>query len=376
MAAFRGECRVSTQGDASEERAPEVTDLEPPDETHVVTLAGPPVPPQHRIYFYSGDDWEQFIREWATGLAEDYVQIKRLGGPNDKGVDVAAFKTKYGFEGAWDCFQGKHYAGALMLSDVVPEMVKIFIGVAAGHYVMPDCYGILAPRGCGPTLNRLLSQPTKLRSKFLEQIAPGATHVSALDEETAEAIRNLAGDADFAIFQSVEILDALEVHRRTPYFSARFGGPLPSRPVAGGPPEAISSEEARYVRKLFDVYAEQKPAVPVSEGSLSSHPQFGEHFQRQRISFYSAEALRLYARDSVPEGTFEALQGDIHGGVVEVAEAEFACGLDRLREVLTLSTQLDLRSHVLVSVSNVDDRKGICHQLANDDRLTWTDPTS
>lgn len=367
---------MSTQEDAPEERAPELTDLEPPDEMHVVSLAGPPVPPQHRIFFYSGDEWEQFIREWATGLAEDYVQIKRLGGPNDKGVDVAAFKTKYGFEGAWDCFQGKHYAGALMLSDVIPEIVKIFTGVVSGHYVMPDCYGILAPRGCGATLNRLLSQPTELRSEFLEKIAPGGTHVSALEHDTAEAIRTLARETDFAIFQSVEILEALEVHRRTPYYTARFGGPLPSRPAAGDPPKAIASEEARYVRKLFDVYAEQNPAVPLSEGLLSSHPEFGEHFRRQRISFYSAEALRLYARDSVPEGTFETLQGDIHGGVVEVAEAEHACGLDRLREVLTLSTQLDLSPHVLVSVSRLDDRKGICHQLANDDRLTWTDPTS
>jgi hypothetical protein len=36
----------------------------------------------------------------------------------------------------------------------------------------------------------------------------------------------------------------------------------------------------------------------------------------------SAEALRLYARDSVPEGTFQALQDDVHAGVVEVAESD------------------------------------------------------
>ena len=95
------------------------------------------------------------------------------------------------------------------------------------------------------------------------------------------------------------------------------------------------------------------------------------HFRRQRISFYNAEALRLYARDSVPEGTFEALQDDIHAGVVEIAESEHASGMDRLSEVLTASGQLDLSSHTLVSASRLDDRKGICHQLANEDRLTW-----
>ncbi|MDN4175847.1 hypothetical protein QWY28_23020 [Nocardioides sp. SOB77] len=332
--------------------------------------------PQQRIYFYSSDEWEMFIREWATGLAGDYVQIKRLGGPNDKGVDVAAFKTTDGFEGAWDCFQGKHYATSLTLSDAIPEMVKVFAGVVAGHYVMPDRYCFLAPRGCGATLNRLLSSPSQLRGEFLNRVEAGSTHVAGLTDGTVEAIRMLAAATDFSTFQSVEIVDALEIHRKTPYYTARFGGPLPSRPAVGLPPAELDDHETRYVRKLIDVYLEQEPADPLDEAALSSHPQFGQHFQRQRISFYSAEALRLYARDAVPEGTFEALQDDIHGGVIEVAEANHACGMDRLREVLTQSTQLDLSAHALVSVSRIEDRKGICHQLANEDRLAWTDQTS
>ena len=367
---------MSTNSDAPDGDAPELTELVPPTPLGAVSLMGPAVTPQQRIYFYSGDEWELFIREWATGLADSYIQIKRLGGSNDQGVDVAAFKTEDGFEGAWDCFQGKHYAVALTLSDAVPEMLKIFVGVVAGHYVMPDRYAFLAPRGCGPTLNRLLSKPTKLREDFLKQLEVGSTHISGLAADTVEAIRALAAETDFSTFQSVEILDALEVHRTTPYYTARFGGPLPSRPPVGVPPEGLAEHEARYVRKLFDAYAEKQPADVLHEASLSSHPQFGEHFQRQRISFYSAEALRLYARDSVPEGTFEALQDDIHGGVVKVAEASHACGMDRLRDVLTLSTQLDLSSHALVSVSRLDDRKGICHQLANEDRLTWTEQDS
>jgi hypothetical protein len=341
-----------------------------------VSLAGPPVTPQQRIYFYSGDEWELFIREWVTGLADQYIQIKRLGGPGDRGVDVAAFKTVNGFEGAWDCFQGKHYAAALTLSDAIPEIVKVFAGVVAGQYLMPDRYCFLAPRGCGSTLNRLLSTPSKLREEFLSRTKPGSAAVADQPVETVEAIRALAATTDFAVFQSVEILDALDVHRKTPYYTARFGGPLPSRPPVEAPPEEFGDHETQYVRKLIDVYVEQQPSEPIDEAALSTHPRFGEHFQRQRISFYSAEALRLYARDSVPDGTFEALQDDIHGGVIEVAEANHACGMDRLREVLTQSTQLDLSAHALVSVSRLEDRKGICHQLANEDRLTWTDQTS
>lgn len=355
-------------GAPAESGTPRLSDLEAPDISPVTpSLAGPPVTPQQRVYFYDAGEWEQFIREWATGLGGSYVQIKRLGGPNDRGVDVAGFKTDRGFEGSWDCFQGKHYAGALKWSDVFPEMLKVFVSAVGGHYVLPDRYSFLAPQGCGQTLNKLLSKPTDLRAKFLESLAS----TDGLDEDVRGKVKALAEATDFELFRSVELLDALETHRGTPYHAARFGTAVPSRPGRDSPPHEIAESETRYVAQLIDVYAEKEPTETFAAETVSSHSKFGNHFQRQRESFYSAEALRLYARDSVPPGTFEALQTDVHSGVVEVAEASHQSGMDRLTSVLTTSGQLDLSAHALISVSSIDDRKGICHQLANEDRLTW-----
>lgn len=355
-------------GAPAEAGPPEVYDLEAPDASTVApALAGPPVTPQQRVYFYDAGEWEQFIREWATGLGDAYVQIKRLGGPNDRGVDVAGFKTDQGFEGSWDCFQGKHYAKALTWSDVFPEMLKVFVSAVGGHYVLPDRYAFLAPQGCGQTLNKLLSKPTVLRDKFLENLAS----VDGLAGEVREQVQTLAESTDFELFKSVELIDALETHRSTPYHAARFGTAVPPRPGHDSPPDEIAEGEARYVAQLIEVYSEKEPAETFAAESVSAHSRFGGHFQRQRESFYSAEALRLYARDSVPPGTFEALQSDVHSGVVEVAGASHQSGMDRLASVLTTSGQLDLSAHALISVSSIDDRKGICHQLANEDRLTW-----
>jgi hypothetical protein len=39
---------------------------------------------------------------------------------------------------ASDCYQGKHYATPLALSDVIPEMLKVFTQAALGHSVLPD----------------------------------------------------------------------------------------------------------------------------------------------------------------------------------------------------------------------------------------------
>jgi hypothetical protein len=356
------------------ESPPSLSDLEVPPTPAVTSLSGPPVPPQQRLFFYSGAEWELFIREWATGLRPSYTQIKLLGGVNDRGVDIAAFKTTSGFEGAWDCFQGKHYAAALTLSDAVPEILKLLINVSSGYYQLPDSYSFLAPRGCGSSLNRLLSKPIKLREEFVKNIASGCAAIEGLDEGVLGAVRLLAEEIDFAVFRSVELLDALETHRQTPYYVARFGGPLVPRPEVEDPPDTLGAHEARYVAQLVEVYSEKHPDEDFRDTELLTHKDVGGHFRRQRISFYSAEALRLYARDSVPEGTFEALQQDIHSGVIDVAESDCVSGFERLRKVLAVSGQLDLSSHTLVSVSSITDRKGICHQLANEDRLTWVDP--
>lgn len=350
---------------ADDEEEPALHDLPAPVVHPAISLTGAPVTPQQRIYFYSSDEWELFVREWATGLQPNYLQIKLLAGPSDRGVDIAAFKSASGFDGAWDCFQAKHYADPLKLSDALPEMLKIFRHVGLGHYVLPDRYLFLAPKGCGAALNRLLSKPSDLKVAFL-----GSEVLAAEPAVSRASIRTLAEGVDFSMFQSVEILDALEVHRATPYHVGRFGGPLAPRPLASPPPEEISQAETRYVAQLVEVYAESAiPDLEVAE--LSSHPMIGNHFMRQRIAFYRAESLRLYARDSVPQGTFELLQDDVHAGVIEIVERAFASGMDRLSEVLTTSAGLDLSAHTLVTVSTIDDRKGICHQLANDDRLTW-----
>lgn len=352
---------------------PELSDLTaPPVPTAPASLSGPPVPAQQRVYFYESGEWENFIREWATALPCEYVQIKRLGGSNDHGVDVAAFKTKHGFEGEWDCFQGKHYAKELAPSDAYPEMLKVFLGVLNEHYILPGQYSFLAPKGCSTTLDRLLSKPTDLKTKFLAELGNEKGCAASLNDALRDSVRELASATDFCMFRSVQLVDALETHRTTPYFVARFGGPLPARPPTAPPPDAVAAHEKRYVAQLVEVYEEQSPGEPCKQDALSSHPTHGEHFKRQRISFYSAEALRLHARDSVPEGTFEALQDDMHSGVVEVAEAQHATGMDRLREVLIGATHVQLDGHAaLMSVSRTDDRKGICHQLANEDRLTW-----
>jgi hypothetical protein len=334
------------------------------------TLQGPPISPAQRIYLYNDAEWEQFVEEWASGLGI-YAQVMRMGGSGDRGVDVAGFKTTRRFDGPWDCFQAKHYARPISPADAHAEILKLFVHVAQGDYPLPDRYYFVAPKGCSTSLKHQLGSAPALQGQFLSAIGRGAKWVAQYRADVLAQVRSLASDTDFAIFRTAELMEMLKVHAGTPYHAARFGMPLPPRPATVAPPAGLASHEARYVDQLVDVYSEKYPNDDFVREGLASHPKAGKHFQRQRLAFYSAEMLRVYSRDSVPEGTFEALQNDVHSGVIEVADAPHASGMDRLTAVLTTAVAVHLDRHRLIERATVEDRKGICHQLANDDRLHW-----
>ncbi|MCK2237397.1 MULTISPECIES: ABC-three component system protein [unclassified Crossiella] len=345
----------------------------PTDSAPCVTLDGPPVPPVGRIRLYSPDEWEEFIREWATAVEEDYVQIKLLGGAGDKGTDIVGFKTDRQFEGPWDCFQAKHYEKPLSFTVAAAEMLKVFVSVIEGAYSLPDTYQFLAPKGLSTPFNMLISNPTTLREKFLALLVVGEALVKKLNGATLDAVRTLAAATDFARFRSVELLDALGTHSRTRWHAARFATSLPARGDSEPPPEEYTSGEARFLQQLLAVYAERHPDKITSLESVAGVPKLSRHLQQQRVNFFRAESLKAYSAGAVPPGTFEKLQDDIHSGVIDITQIDHPDGFTRLSQVLTHVGSLDLKRHKLINVTEIDDRKGVCHQLANDDRLTWVE---
>lgn len=371
----RGRIVGDTGGSAGTGHRMELSELPEPSAVRMDPGTVSPAQPQHRVYFYDPGEWEQFILEWATSLSPRYQQVKRLGGSNDHGVDVAGFLTADGFEGEWDCFQAKHYASALTLSDVLPEVLKLFTHALEGSYVLPRRYAFVAPQGCGPTLNRLLSRPSDFKEEVLKALEDTSVHVRGLSDDTRVALREFARDVNFSIFVAMQLHELLEDHASTRYHVGRFEVALPQRPAVGQPPAALGIEEQRYAEQLLEVYRETSPEEDFAPDTISAHPIHGDHFRRQRYSFYSAEALRVYARDSVPPGTFESLLDDMFDGVIEVAEASHPSSRDRLSAVLTHSTQVALDGHRLVAMAGPNDRKGLCHHLANGDRLVWVRPS-
>lgn len=337
---------------------------------------GPSIPPQQRILLYSPGEWEGFIEEWAHfALKGGYAQVLRFTGAGDRGIDIAGFTDAEKLQGVWDNYQCKRYLDhAIYPSEVWPEIGKILWHSFNKEYRPPRRYYFVAPHGVGTTLAGYLGNPAKLKKALMENWDKSVRRAITETQEVPleGALLAYVEAFDFSIFDSKTALQIVEDHRSCPCHASRFGGGLPSRPAAAMPPADIAPTESRYVAQLLGAYADHKKEAVPDVKALKAWPKLENHFGRQREAFYHAESLRVFARDSVPPGTFESLQDDIHTGVVDVCDDDHADGYERVKQVTQAARGLHLTSNALLTCSKPKDRDGICHQLANEDRLLWT----
>lgn len=334
---------------------------------------GPKIDPVLVIQTYDPGAWESFIDEWIHSLKSEYSAVMRPTGPGDKGIDVAGFSDDKKLLGAWDNHQCKHYKNPLSFSVVAPEIGKILWHSFNGTYTAPRSCAFIAPKGPSTTLDLLFANADKLKSEVIEKwqkmIAEKITTTQVV--ELSGDFVSYVNDFNFSIFSAPSPRSVIEAHKKTPYYPGRFGGGLPSRPVAETPPEAIGSHEIAYTKKLFDAYADHKGQEVASATDLNAWSNLKEHFGRSREAFYHAESLRVFVREKADPGTFESLQDEIYDGVVDTCEGVHADGYARVIAVTDSAQSLALDAHPLNKSALPKDRRGICHQLANDGRLTW-----
>ncbi len=331
------------------------------------------IPPQQQILLYSPEEWEALIQEWATGKKPSYTKVVRLAGATDMGIDVAGLTEAAGFFGIWDNFQCKHYDSPLTPSDALPEIGKMLWHSFQNEFSPPRCYYFMAPKGCGISLQKLLLKPTALYEKLFEKWDDwcAGTITSTQTIRLDGAFRAHCEKYDYRSFTYKNPLEVINEHRLTPYFPTRFGGGLAARPAPETPPGVPTGDESRYLHHLFEAYGDNKKTILAQVDDLGPWPDLTSHYHRQRESFYQAESLRNFARDTVPPATFESLQDEVHAGVVDIAESAHQDGLACLTAVAHAATMLPLTESGLISVVKIQDRRGICHQLANVDRLLW-----
>jgi hypothetical protein len=332
-----------------------------------VVATGQPIPPIERVALFSADQWEEFINEWANSLL-GYAKVEHASGSGDKGCDVIGIVEEGG--AIWDNYQCKHYDKPLTPTDVWVELGKLSYYTMVGEYSLPRKYRFVAPRDVGTKLASLLRRPVILKQELLKA---WATYCENFIKETpvplSGALLSHIEGIDFSIFGYLPVLDVINQHLKTPHFIARFGLGLPPRPAAPPPPEKPTADETRYVEQLFEAYSDNRKELLTQTEQLPEN--LLRHYHRSRESFYSAEALRNFSRDKLPGREFEELQDQVYAGVIDTCESTHACGFTRLVATTDRSTELSITSSPLIGKTEVRDLHGICHQLANAERLIW-----
>jgi hypothetical protein len=340
---------------------------------------GVPIPPISLLPILSSDDWEQFTHEWLWFYKDsgEYDDVNKYSGGGDLGLDLVAFTSNKGFDEPWDSFQCKQYGHSLQPTDIYPEVGKIIYHSFKKTPPFnqkartPRRHVFVCPHGVGITVGRWLKDFDRFKQEVYDHW--DANCVPKIGKNIVAPLTGALADYfdafDFSIFEDVSAVDLIATHSQTPFHRPRFGGGLPPKLNPLPPPTVPTAEESMYLSKLMSAYSDHLGALLTTKDQLTE--SLGRHYDRQRILFYSAEFLRNYARDRTPPQTFASLQEDIYNGIIDLCENEYKDGLARLRDVIKCAGQVAAGGNALFSVSSVAERQGICHQLANDDRLNW-----
>lgn len=311
------------------------------------------------------------MQEWADSLRTEYAEVERCGSAGDMGRDVIAICANP--QDGWDNYQCKHYKDPLTPSKAWIELGKLMYYTYINEYTYPRKYYFIAPQGVGTKLSNLFKNPATLRDGLFQhwdehcKSKITTTRDVILDKE----LRDYITQADFSIFDKIPPLRIIEGHRKTPWFIARFGGGMPSRPPLSPPPMQPGPNEANYVQAILDAYCDYLGNVISWQELERTQGDLMAHYQDCRIEFSCAEALRAFSRDYLPPGEFERLQDEIFGGLGDELRTNHSHGYQRLVATVKTARLLQLSASALSGELTPRDRGGICHQLANDLKLRW-----
>lgn len=138
------------------------------------------------------------------------------------------------------------------------------------------------------------------------------------------------------------------------------------------PPENIDKEESVYILELLRAYAD---AEHVAEFTTSNLPdKYKRHFNEQRQNYYNVEAIRRSVRDTGVSEQFDFFVDDTYDAIIDVCDQSHANGYERLLKVLQQAANRPKGRSLLETLPNwigASEKKGACHILVNEGKITW-----
>jgi hypothetical protein len=333
------------------------------------------IDPIQRIKLMSPDDWEILIEEWLDATNK-YVKVERIGGAGDMGRDVIAYieDSKNNPNYQWDCYQCKHYDKPLTPSDIWSEFGKLIYYTYKKEFPIPNNYYFVAPHGLGTKLSTLLDNSENLKRQIKEKWDKYCKKKITDKEEIIleNDFLEYFNKFDFSIFDKTVSKTIIEEHKKHENHLLRFGGGLPSRNLDYNVPPIEEDKNLRYIIQLIKSYNSDSEEYIDNIKSLMNK-KHKSHLNRARKSFYSAEELRAFSRDTIGESIYINFQDDIFEGIINTAEEDFENAFEKVKATENESTKTIIDSNPLKDICKTIDRKGVCHQLVEDKEISWVE---
>lgn len=337
------------------------------------------IPPIERVKSFSPDQFEEFVLEWVISCAKTkYKDVYRIGGAGDMGRDIIGEYPN----GDYDYYQCKRYDGKLNPSEYWIEFGKLCYYTYNKDIPIPQKYYIIASQDLGHKMMKLIKNEEEIRKgliSFWDTKCKNKIMKNKSIEFDSELL-NYINKFNFKIVDTCSINKIIEQHRQTDYFYFRFGGVnKPKRIHKMEVPDDIDSKELLYVKKIFKAYSENK-GENIDINNLNKYSELNSNFIRHRRYFYSAESLKHCIRDIfIKEDEFNKLKDEMYSGIIDFIEEDFQDGYVRLNKTMHESTKVNLSVSIVdrdLHFINNDDKKGLCHEISNDDttekQLDWS----
>lgn len=147
--------------------------------------------------------------------------------------------------------------------------------------------------------------------------------------------------------------------------------PLPDKLT---PPKEFDKSEAIYITELLKAYADKQKVSSYTMDTLPT--KYQNDLKRHRQDYYNAEAMHRKIREIYNNNVneFEVLKDDTFNGVIDTALMEYNDGYERLLNVLSQAVKLEQGKSLMWQLPlwlGSSEKKGICHILVNDKKLSW-----
>jgi hypothetical protein len=327
---------------------------------------------RRQVLALNDSELEAFVREWVGCKKSIYEEVTSFGGSGDLGRDVAGFLSKEKHEGDWHNYQCKQYKTSLPTDKSLLELGKILYYAHQGEFTAPEKYIFVAPKGANRNLESLVFNPSKLQRILVQEWDKycglngiiANKHIVLTDE-----LRSFICSYDFSKVSIMNLESILIDENINPVLFNWFGadpGPAPK----GKPPKEIDKREMVYIYQLVDAYGDRDGCEYSSVKELIDKSGHFNHLARQRERFFDADAFKRFYRDNTDNEEILGFVDDIYHGVVDTSEANHEDALCCLESVMSKAASIS-PSGILQKHARVTVKQGVCHHLANEERLKW-----